>query len=361
MGLNIAFFGSSLVSAYWNGAATYYRGILKALYERGHRTVFYEPNAYDRQEHRDIDDPPWASVVVYEGEQGVRDALKSAARADLVVKASGIGVFDELLEHAVLEIRRAGQSIVFWDVDAPATLERLTQNPTDPFRRLVPEYDIVFTYGGGPPVAQAYAEFGARRSVPIYNGVDPEEHRPGRIQPEFSGDLGFLGNRLPDREARVDHFFFEVARALPAKRFILGGSGWETKRMPANVRYVGHVYTHQHNTFNASVGAVLNVNRDSMAKVGFSPATRVFEAAGAAACIVSDAWPGIEQFFEPGEELLLASNAAEVLEHLEQLTPERRHRIGQAARRRVLSEHTYAQRAIEVERALGLLPAELAS
>src|SRR5690349_2960165 len=161
--MQIAFFGSSLVSAYWNGAATYYRGIIRALHERGHRVTFYEPDAYERQQHRDIADPDWARVVVYagEGEDGVRQALREARGADLVVKASGVGVFDELLEAAVLELQRPGTRVAFWDVDAPATLDRVRANPHDAFRACVPRYDLVLTYGGGDPVVRAYEEFGA--------------------------------------------------------------------------------------------------------------------------------------------------------------------------------------------------------
>ncbi|HYO96089.1 MAG TPA: glycosyltransferase [Polyangiaceae bacterium] len=356
MGLNIAFFGSSLVSAYWNGAATYYRGILRALHARGHRVVFYEPDAYSRQEHRDIADPDYAEVVVYPGvgNDGVSAALERARDADLVVKASGVGVFDELLESAVLELRRPSQAIVFWDVDAPATLERVHGNAEDPFRRAIPAFDLIFTYGGGPPVIESYTQLGARSCVPIYNALDPSTHHPEAAEARFAGDLGFLGNRLPDREARVDHFFFDVARKLPEQTFVLGGSGWDDKAKPANVRYVGHVYTHQHNAFNASVGAALNISRDSMAKVGFSPATRVFEAAGAGACILSDAWEGIDQFLEPNREILVASNTDEVAAHLSRLTPAMRRQIGEAARQRVLNQHTYTQRAVEVERALGV-------
>src|SRR4051794_3896318 len=150
----IAFFGSSLVSAYWNGAATYYRGIVRALHERGYDVTFYEPDAYERQAHRDIDDPDWAKVVVYpgEGEDGVARALASARSADIIVKTSGIGVFDEWLEAAVPAAKAPHALTIFWDVDAPATLDRLEQNPLDPLRRLIPEYDMVLTYGGGDPV-----------------------------------------------------------------------------------------------------------------------------------------------------------------------------------------------------------------
>jgi spore maturation protein CgeB len=352
--LDIAFFGSSLVSAYWNGAATYYRGIVRALAERGHRVTFYEPDAYGRQQHRDMPDPEWARVVVYagDGEEGVRRALEQARGADLVVKASGVGVFDELLERAVLELQRPGTLVVFWDVDAPATLDRVQRNAADPFLPLVPRYDLVLTYGGGDPVVDAYEALGARRCVPVYNALDPSTHHPVPPEPRFEADLGFLGNRLPDREARVEEFFLRAAALLPDRRFLLGGNGWQDKVMPANVGYLGHVYTHEHNAFNCTPRAVLNVNRESMARYGFSPPTRVFEAAGAAACLITDEWVGVELFLEPGREVLVARDGAQVAEHLAALTPARARSIGEAAYRRVHAEHTYAHRAALVEEVL---------
>jgi spore maturation protein CgeB len=346
-GLRIAFFGSSLVSAYWNGAATYYRGLIRALHARGHRVTFFEPDAYDRQAHRDLPDPPWARVVVYPARRDADAwaALDRARDADLVVKASGVGVFDELLEAGVLGLRAAGRLVAFWDVDAPATLERLERNPGDPFRALVPRYDLVLTYGGGEPVVRAYRAAGARECVPIYNALDPETHHPVPPDPRFVADLALLANRLPDREARIEEFFLRAARLAPARRFVLGGNGWHDKPLPANVRAVGHVYTRDHNAFNASARAVLNVNRASMARFGFSPPTRIFEAAGAGACLVSDAWPGLESFLDPGREVLVAADGAEVAEHLARLTPAAAQRIGAAARARVLGAHTYAHRA----------------
>jgi spore maturation protein CgeB len=353
-GLNIAFFGSSIVSAYWNGAATYYRGIVRALHERGHRITFYEPDAYGRQQHRDIEDPDWCDVVVYagEGEDGVRRALDSARNADLIVKASGVGVFDKLLEAAVLELRRPGNTIAFWDVDAPATLDRVNTNIADPFRRCVPQYDFIFTYGGGAPVVDTYTRLGARQCVPIYNALDPAEHHRVERDARFDADLAFLGNRLPDREARVEEFFLEAAKWLPGHKFLLGGSGWSDKRIPQNVHYVGHVYTRDHNAFNCTPRAVLNISRQSMAAYGFSPATRVFEAAGAGACLITDFWEGIELFLEPGREVLVANNGQEVADVVKSLTPERAREIGDAACQRVLSEHTYAHRAEQLEKIL---------
>jgi spore maturation protein CgeB len=353
-GLDIAFFGSSLVSAYWNGAATYYRGIVRALHERGHRVTFYEPDAYGRQQHRDIPDPDWATVVVYpgEGEEHALEALERARNADLVVKASGVGVFDELLEKAVVELRRAGTLVAFWDVDAPATLDRMRGNAADPFRALVPRYDLVLTYGGGDPVVNAYVQFGAALCVPIYNALDASTHRPAAPDARFEADLGFLGNRLPDREARVEEFFLRAAALLPARRFLLGGSGWNDKPLPPSVHYVGHVYTADHNAFNCTPRMVLNVSRESMARYGYSPATRVFEAAGAGACLITDAWEGVELFLEPGAEVLVAEDGAAVAEHVQRTDAATARMIGSAAYARVLAEHTYAHRAAQLEAVL---------
>ena len=348
--MKIAFYGSSLVSSYWNGAATYYRGILSALATHGHDIVFYEPDAFDRQQHRDIDPPGYARSVVYPATaEGLRGVLAEAAAADIVVKASGVGVFDaELIEGITRHAARHALKI-FWDVDAAATLDEMRGDPSHPVLRALPQLDLVLTYGGGPPVVDAYTGFGAAECVPVYNALDPATHHPVPPDERFACDLAFLGNRLPDREARVEEFFLAPAAALPDQRFLIGGNGWETKAMPANVRHRGHVYTAEHNAFNCTPRAVLNVARDSMASIGFSPATRVFEAAGAAACLITDAWEGIEQFLAPDTEVLVARDGRDVADHLAALTAERARAIGEAALARVLAEHTYALRAVQVD------------
>ena len=353
--MHIAFFGSSLVSAYWNGAATYYRGVIRALHGRGHKITFYEPDAYCRQAHRDIADPPWARVVVYQAtEQAAIRAARESRKADLIIKASGVGVFDDLLQQEVLDQRNASNLVVFWDVDAPATLDRLAQDPGDPFISLIPQYDAIFTYGGGQPVIRAYLALGARECIPIYNALDPSTHYPVPRERRFEGDLGFLGNRLPDREDRVEHFFLEPARQLPDLSFLMGGAGWADKPFPLNIKYFDHIYTRDHNAFNVSLRAVLNISRESMARYGFSPATRIFEAAGAAACVITDDWEGVEVFFEPGKEILVASDGEEVVEWMRVLSAARAKEIGSAAYRRVLAEHTYAHRAVQIDSALDL-------
>lgn len=348
--MKIAFYGSSLLSSYWNGAATYYRGVLKALAAHGHQITFFEPDAFDRQQHRDIDPPAYAEVVVYPATpDGLNSVLARAGGADVVVKASGVGVFDAELIAGIVAHAAPHALKIFWDVDAAATLEEMRQAPDHPVRAVLPQLDLVLTYGGGPPVIQSYQSFGARRCEPVYNALDPETHHPVPADPAFACDLAFLANRLPDREARVEAFFLRAAELLPDRRFLLGGNGWHDKPMPANVRALGHVGTASHNTFNCTPKAVLNVARDSMAAIGFSPATRVFEAAGAAACLITDAWEGVELFLTPDQEVLVARDGQDVADHLAALTPQRAQAIGQAALRRVLAEHTYELRGRQVD------------
>jgi spore maturation protein CgeB len=344
--MKIAFYGSSLLSSYWNGAATYYRGILKALAARGYDIVFYEPDAYDRQSHRDIEPPEWCRVVVYRATaDGLRAVLAEAASADIVVKASGVGFADEDLLAGVVREASPDALRIWWDVDAPATLAEVSADASHPLRRAMPAIDLVLTYGGGDPVVESYGRLGAPACVPIYNALDPETHHPVPPDLRFRSDLAFLGNRLPDREARVEEFFLRAAAGMPRHEFLLGGSGWGDKICPRNVRAIGHVSTVDHNAFNATPRAVLNINRASMAETGFSPPTRVFEAAGAGACLITDAWTGIEMFLQPDIEVLVARDGLDVAEALSQLTAEKADRIGQAAQRRIRGEHTYGHRA----------------
>ncbi|HLV01795.1 MAG TPA: glycosyltransferase, partial [Acidobacteriota bacterium] len=217
----------------------------------------------------------------------------------------------------------------------------------------IPEYDLILTYGGGEPVSRAYGDLGARACISVYNALDATTHFPVSPDPRFEASLSFLGNRLPDREERVWEFFFKPAQLLRQHGFTLGGSGWENgiPELPNLVRF-GHVYSKDHNAFYCSSRAVLNVTRQSMVEFGYSPATRVFEVAGAGACLISDAWEGIENFLEPGRECLVARNGKEVAEILYSLEPEHACEIGQRALNRVLSEHTYTHRARQVEEIL---------
>jgi spore maturation protein CgeB len=349
----VAFYGSSLLSSYWNGAATYYRGILKELAACGFDITFHEPDVLDRGAHRDIDVPDWCRVNVYEGsERGLKGAAALAGAADIVIKASGVGYEDDRLLAEVIRAARPDALRIFWDVDAPATLASMQAAPDDPLRRMLPDLDLVLTYGGGAPVVSAYHALGAETCIPIYNALDPATHFPVEPQDRFACDLVFLGNRLPDREARVGDFFLAPASRLPDRRFLLGGSGWEQAAPPRNVRRLGHVPTADHNALNSSARVVLNIARDSMAAMGFAPATRIFEAAGAGACMITDAWEGIEMFLVPDEEVLVARDGRDVEALLRETSPARAREIGARARARVLAEHTYARRAEDLTQIL---------
>jgi spore maturation protein CgeB len=345
-------FGSSLTSSYWNGAATYYRGIYKNLHALGHQVSFAEPDIYGRQQKRDAGRLDYARILVYQTPRDLDHMLAEAAGADLVIKHSGVGADDEFLERAVLDLQSATTDVAFWDVDAPATLARVKENPADPFRRLIPQYDFIFTYGGGSPVVEHYLRLGARNCFPVYNALDPETHHPVAPDPALACDLAFVGHRLPDRERRVEEFLLRAAELAPDLRFILGGEGWAGKPLPPNVRWIGHVATADHNRVNCSARMVLNINRESMANIGFSPPTRVFEAAGAGACLITDSWPGVDQFFTLRREILVASSAEGIVRWLRTLSEEDVREVGDAMHARALRDHTYALRAHQVDSVL---------
>jgi spore maturation protein CgeB len=346
--MRIFVFGSSIVSSYWNGAATYYRGCYKYLARLGHEITFAEPDAYGRQEHRDVEDFSYVDSLVYQPGSGVSAMLRRALLADVVIKHSGLGVDDEMLEQRVLEC--SGRSVVcFWDVDAPATIARMRANENDPMRRAIPLYDAVFTYGGGPEIRDAYLGFGAQAYYSIYNGLDVETHHPVAPDASLKCDVVFVGNRLPDREKRVEDLFLRAAELAPDKQFLLGGEGWGDKALPRNVRWIGHVPTDRHNVVNCSAAMVMNINRSSMATFGYAPPTRVFEVAAAGTCMICDEWPGIDKFFKPESEILVVDSAEEVVAALSLHNEESRRLIGRLFHARALRDHTYAQRAAEAE------------
>jgi len=350
--MNIFVFGSSITSSYWNGAATYYRGIYANLARLGHRITFAEPDAYGRQQKRDPGDYGYVESIVYSTPADLPQMFARAAEADLIIKHSGVGTDDPELEFAVARGIKTDALRAFWDVDAPATLARVEIDPSDPFRSLIPDFDLVFTYGGGPPVIEHYQRIGARNCYPIYNALEPETHFPVSKDFSLDCDLVLVANRLPDRERRVEEFFIKAAKLAPDLRFILGGEGWAGKALPENIRWIGHVATGDHNRVNCAARMVLNLNRDSMAQLGFSPPTRVFEASGAGACVITDSWAGIETFFVPGKEILVASSAEDIVRLLRETSAEQASAIGFAMRERAFRDHTYAQRAVQVSQVL---------
>ena len=352
--MRIFAFGSSIVSSYWNGAATYYRGCYKYLAQLGYEITFAEPDAYGRQQHRDSGDFSYVHSIVYQPREkdGGRDLDRMLALAsgyDIVVKHSGIGCDDAELERRVPAECSGDAITLFWDVDAPATLHRMGQDPADALRASTRLFDAIFTYGGGPKARHGFLQYGAKAYYSLYNALDPDTHHPVPPDPELACDVAFLGNRLPDREARVEELFLRAAELAPDQRFLLGGEGWADKPMPPNVRYIGHVPTADHNRVNCSAGMVMNINRTSMADFGFSPPTRVFEVAGAGSCLLCDDWPGISDCFEPGKEILVVRSAEDVARALHEHDTAARRRIGDAFHARALRDHTYAMRATQAD------------
>ena len=352
--LDIAFFGSSLVSAYWNGAATYYRGICKALHALGHTITFVEQDIYGRQAHRDLAaDPAYATVHVIRVDHGLGELdreLAAARQSDWVIVCSGIGANDDTIQAAALALGAdGGPRIAFWDVDAPFNLQEAFAHPRSGFATRIPAWDHLFTYGGGPRVVAEYTALGARAVSPIYNAVDPDEYHPVPPDPAWACDLLLMANRMPDREARIWDLFMRAAEAAPEYRFVLGGNGWSDTALPPNVEWIGHVPTGDHARRNGSARMVLNINRAAMAEYGYSPPTRVFEAAGNAACLITDDWPGIPTFFAPGREILVARTADDIVHYLRTVSPADARAIGLAAHARVLRDHAYALRARAVD------------
>lgn len=352
--MKIFAFGSSIVSSYWNGAATYYRGCYKYLARLGYQVTFAEPDAYGRQQHRDSDDFSYVQSVVYQPREkdGGRDLdrmLQQARDADIVVKHSGIGCDDRELERRVPAECSEHAMTFIWDVDSPATIHRMEADSNDALAQAAQGYDAILSYGGGPLARDGFRRFGARAYYSMYNGLDPETHFPVPADTALLCDVCFLGNRLPDRETRVEELFLRAAALAPEQTFLLGGEGWGDKVMPPNVRYIGHVPTAEHNRVNCSAGMVLNINRSSMADFGFSPPTRVFEVAGAGTCMLCDDWPGLSDCFEPGREILVVRRAEDVVQALRAHGTQDRKHIGEAFHARGLRDHTYAQRAAQAD------------
>jgi spore maturation protein CgeB len=348
--MDIAFFGATLVSAYANGAATYFRGLLRALDQLGHRVVYFEPADMARLSHRDIVDPDWVRIVRFDLDgAGVEAAIDEAAQADVVVKSSSIGYYDELLNIAVPHAIRGSGLSVYWELNPAITLESLRKADDHPLREVLPWYDVVITRYGGASVLDEFQESGARVCFPIYNAVDPQVHYPVPVDLACRAALLFLGHQKQTRDGRLFEYFVEAARSLPNHRFILGGGGWEGTLFPPNIDYPGYVYTNEHKLYYSAATAALNVTDETRLGIGYAPSARMFEAIGCGACVITDDWDGLSYFFDPGQDVLVADSGAEVVERLLTLSNERAALLGTRARDRALTDHTYLQRATELE------------
>ncbi len=349
-GLEIVFFGLSITSSWGNGHATTYRGLVRELCRRGHRVLFLERDLSWYAENRDLPRPPWGRTELYRSLADVKDRFDAdVRRVDLVVVGSyvpqGVAVGEWVVE-------RARGRTAFYDIDTPVTLARLERGDCDYLSKdLVRRYDLYLSFTGGPTLHRIERELGARSAMPLYCSVDPELYRHQRH--EMLWDLGYLGTYSEDRQRALERLLLAPARRWREGRFVVAGPQYpQDVRWPPNVVRVQHLAPPQHVRFYNAQRFALNATRRDMVKAGWSPSVRLFEAAACETPIVSDPWEGLDAFFEPGREILLARTADEVVHIVREMPEAERRCIGEAARRRVLGEHTAAHRAEALERYL---------
>ncbi len=357
--MRISILGLTVTSAWGNGHATTYRSLCQALHARGHSIRFLEKDVPWYSEHRDLPSPRFCELTLYSDWDDAAEWLaQTAAESDLIIVGSyfpdGITAAGYLFEHARCPI-------FFYDIDTPVTVDRLRSiGETEAIRAAdVPRYDAYLSFTGGPILDELRTRFGAQRALPLYCSVDPQLHQPEPVDRRFACALSYLGTYSADRQPKLDELLVASARALPQERFLLAGAQYpEELSWPDNVWRFPHIPPAEHSSFYCSSRFTLNLTRSSMVAAGWSPSVRLFEAAASGAAIISDTWLGLDQLLTPGKEILLAAGTADVLRILNETTESERRALGQAARARVLREHTSAQRAAELEGIAASIPAQ---
>ena len=351
--MRLAVFGLTVSSSWGNGHATLWRGLINALAGRGHSVVFFERDASYYAQNRDLTELPAGSELVLYGDwDSIRGrAEDEIASADVAIVTSycpdGLAATD-----AVLEAARALR--VFYDLDTPVTLSRVERGEPTGYigSRGLSDFDLVLSYTGGRALEALRTRLGARLAVALYGHVDPAVHRPVAPDGRFRADLSYLGTYAADRQAALVELFVESARQRPDRRFLIGGAQYpQDFPWTPNIYFVRHLPPPDHPAFFSSGRLTLNVTREAMAAMGWCPSGRLFEAAACGVPILSDSWEGLDAFFEPGREILTASNTDEALRAIDLSDAELR-RIGEAARARTLAEHTSERRVGDLEAAL---------
>ena len=344
--MRLTIFGLTVSSSWGNGHATLWRGLIRALHAAGHQVTFVERDVPWYAEHRDVTDLPGGRLLLYREWDEVLAEQRALLDADAVIVTSYCA--DAVAATRLVETARGTR--VFYDLDTPVTLAALAAGEAVAYLPAegLGSYDLVLSYTGGPALDALRDRLGARRVAPLYGHVDPAAHRPVPAQELFRGDLSYLGTYAADRQSLVDALFLQPADAAPASRFVLGGSSYPVDfAWRPNVYFMGHVGPADHPVFFCSSRLTLNVTRRDMAASGWCPSGRLFEAAACGAPIVSDAWPGLADFFTVGEDILLASGPHDVTAALGHSDAELA-RIAGAARERVLARHSSATRASEL-------------
>jgi spore maturation protein CgeB len=344
--MNIAIFGLAITSAWGNGHATTYRALVRALARRGHHVTFYERQQPWYAAHRDLPNPDYCSVTLYDNLPALNRSCAGALSADLIIIGSYVPEGARLAEWA---LDRAHGLTAFYDIDTPVTLAKLDRGEcTYLTPALVPEFDLYLSFTGGPILERLQRLYGARCARPLYCGVDAEQYAPLELLPRF--DLGYLGTYSSDRQPKVEELLNQPARQWHEGRFCVAGAQYpDTIEWPANVERIEHLPPAEHRRFYNEQRFTLNVTRDDMVASGFAPSVRLFEAAACGVPIISDEWNGLDEFFSPGKDILIARSTVDTLRFLRELAPSDARAIGMRARERVLAQHTGDHRARTLE------------
>lgn len=348
MKLDIVMFGLSITSSWGNGHATTYRALIKALAARGHRITFLERDMPWYRDNRDLTNSPHCRIKLYDSLKGVSQQYGSMiAAADVVVLGSfvpdGVALGDWITSTA------RGVTI-FYDIDTPVTLSKLADNSAEYISpSIIPRFDLYLSFTGGPTLQLITGLYGSPRAHALYCAVDVDVHKPVDVPTQWT--LGYIGTYSEDRQSLLEQLLIEPARRLPDHSFVVVGAQYPSKlTWPKNIRHIEHLPPDSHSKFYCSLRYTLNLTRQHMAAAGYSPSVRLFEAAACGVPVISDSWPGIEEFFVPGREILLANNTEDVVKILSRSRELQRRSIAAAARQRVLKSHTAETRAIEFER-----------
>ena len=347
--LSFVFLGLSISSSWGNGHATTYRGLVRELAKAGHSVTFLERDLEWYRDNRDAPSPEGAALHLYETLDDLRARhLREVREADVVIVGSyvpdGVMVAEWVLEHA--EGLR-----VFYDIDTPVTLRKLARGDFEYLTPgLVPRFDLYLSFTGGPTLDHIEEVLGSPAARHLPCGVDPERYFPVSVERRY--DLGYLGTDSVDRRAPLERLLLEPARQLPERRFLVGGPSHPDDDWPPNVARIFHVSPPEHPRFYCAQRLTLNITRGDMLRAGYSPSVRLFEAAACCVPIVTDVWEGIDHYFAPGSEILVARSSRDVIEMLTDRSDAELAEIGARARRRVLASHTAAAR---VEELLGYI------
>ncbi len=344
--MRLVIFGLSVSSSWGNGHATLWRGLIAALGAAGHRVTFFERDVPYYAENRDLTElGPRAELVLYADWSGVAAAARRAAdEADVAIVTSFCP--DAVAATALLGESRATLRC-FYDLDTPVTLDCLQAGRAVSYIGPggLADFDLVLSYTGGAALDALAVRLGARRTAAFYGWADPLTYRPAQTAPRYAADLSYLGTYAADRQDMLARLFVGAAQARPGHRFVIGGAQYpQDFPWTPNIFFVRHLPPREHPAFYGSSRLTLNVTRAAMAAMGWCPSGRLFEAACCAAPLLSDSWPGLADFFEPGREIMIAASTAEALEAID--TPaEALAAMAARARERVLAQHTAAHRA----------------